>query len=65
MSGVRDIILVARRLSEDLGPEGPAIVAKRAERLRDGGELEDAGFWRHVACAMRSLTASAPQAKIH
>ena len=61
MSGVRDIILIARRLSEDLGPDGPAIVARRAEGLRDGGEFEDAGFWRHVASAMRGLSAPAPQ----
>jgi hypothetical protein len=60
MSGVRDIILIARRLSEDLGPEGPAIVARRAEGLCDRGELEDAGFWRHVAWAMRSLDAPTP-----
>jgi hypothetical protein len=62
MNSIRDILLVARRLSDDLGPEGLAIVDARAEGFATGRQDEDARFWRNVAWAMRSLDRPGPPA---
>jgi hypothetical protein len=57
MQQLRDIVAVAARLSEQIGPQAAETIAERADQHLAEGLTEDAAFWRDVARAIALLSA--------
>ena len=58
-------IELARRMSEQLGPDAARILEQRARVHAEEGDRDAADFWRDIACALRELSAIENQAAGH
>ena len=53
----RDLWGQAFAIENQFGDRGPEVLARRIDRLRDAGEIEDAEFWSQVAGCLTDLHA--------
>lgn len=53
----RDLWGQALAIENQFGDRGPEVLARRIDRLRDAGEIEDAEFWSQVAGCLTDLHA--------